>query len=98
MTKKTSKKNDKTTAIQEEMRSNYTSTQKIRSYILSEVDATLQNQNLPTDLRHWVAKRIRKSARKFTQNLSSTKVNASRRKWSVKRKQVGNLRRLASGA
>ena len=30
------------------------------------VDASLQNQNLRTDLR-WVAKRIRKSAHKFTQ-------------------------------
>ena len=29
-----------------------------------QVDASLQNQNLRTDLQ-WVAKRIRKSARKF---------------------------------
>ena len=31
-----------------------------------QVNANLQNQNLRTDLR-WVAKRIHKSARKFTQ-------------------------------
>ena len=32
-----------------------------------QVNASLQNQNLRTDLR-WVGKRIRKSARKFTQD------------------------------
>ena len=37
-----------------------------------QVNASLQNQNLRTDLR-WVAKRIRKSARKFTQVAKSRK-------------------------
>ena len=37
-----------------------------------QVDASLQNQSLRTDLR-WVAKRIRKSARKFTQVAKSSK-------------------------
>ena len=34
-----------------------------------QVDTSLQNLNLRTDLR-WVAERIRKSARKFTQVLN----------------------------
>ena len=41
----------------------------------SQVDASLQNQNLRTDLR-WVAKRIRKSARKFTQVAKGRKFHA----------------------
>ena len=40
-----------------------------------QVHASLQNQNLRTDLR-WVAKRIRKSARKFTQVAKSRKFHA----------------------
>ena len=38
----------------------------------SQVDGSLQNQNLLTDFR-WAAKQIRKSARKFTQVLKSRK-------------------------
>ena len=54
-----------------------------------QVDADLQNQNLRTDLR-WVAKRIRKSARKFMQvaksrkfheYLSSAKQASERSRW-----------------
>ena len=41
----------------------------------SQVDASLQNQNLRTDLR-WVAKRIRKSARKFTKVAKSRRFHA----------------------
>ena len=41
----------------------------------SQVDASLQNQNLSTDLR-WVAKRIRKSALKFTQVAKSQNFHA----------------------
>ena len=36
------------------------------SYVADGKSATLANQNLRTDLR-WVAKRIRKSAHKFTE-------------------------------
>ena len=39
-----------------------------------QVDASLQNQNLRTHLQ-WVAKRIHKSARNFTQVLESLKIS-----------------------
>ena len=62
---------------------------------LTQVNASLQNQNLWTDLR-WVAKRICKSARKSQKAVKF----ASRRKWVAKRSaswtQVQNLRRLVS--
>ena len=66
-----------------------------------QVDASLQNQNLCTDLR-WVAKRIRKSSRKFTQVAKCRKFHAyavdSRSAWMCRLalgdRTVKSLRRL----
>ena len=64
----------------------------------TQVNASLQNQNLRTDLRR-VAKRW-KTCIDLRTNLSSTKVNASQRKWVAKRNaswtQVETLRWFAS--
>ena len=58
-----------------------------------QVDTSFQNQILRTDLR-WVAKRIRKSARKFTQVAKSHEFHA----YTVDLHQLAiNLRRLALG-